>query len=693
VSTDSSVYGSGVLDAQLAPVPLQPPPRQSGAPTAPAQVYTAQLADDQNAAGQAGDEEFVEGEEWTFRRSFVHSAASGLVSMAVHCVLLIVLGLMNLPVVEKPKVAVIEASVQERPLEEVVQRLTPDLKPSTQLNAPSSMSTQGGGVSGVTLAAAVAPPKMNTAVVNRPTAVHVDVGMVNVLTASGDSLAAAVPNGTLGEALNAVDGYDTAMDLLTREILNRLSKGKVLVVWVFDQSLSMKDDQQEIRARIEKVYSELGLSSAVKGDALWTGVVSYGKNFAVHTQRPTNLLEDIAKAIDSVPVDESGEEMMCMAIGQSVAGFRQFTGTGAGRQMMLVLVTDESGNQNDNVRTLEPAITVCKDARASVYVLGREAVFSYPYAHMNWTVETKVPGGGIQRDSFVVQVDRGPESPFVELLQTEGFDRRTDAHPSGFGPYEQVRLARETGGMFFMLPTPEARLFRRDTTVFDFESMRPYLPDARSREDYARERDYSKVRSLIWQVINDLNPYKPEVGQYINLRQSFAADPGERARQIDTELNKAKIYVGYLEKAEKAMREARTYRDREKSPRWRAHYDLILAQLVAYRARVFEYGAYLALFKTNPKPSDPPTPNRAVRRWVLRERGQTVADKVSKPLVDDSTQLFQMVINQYPGTPWATRAQFELSRGFGIDLNPEYYNPNPPPGNGRPRVRVNPPKI
>jgi hypothetical protein len=101
----------------------------------------------------------------------------------------------------------------------------------------------------------------------------------------------------------------------------------------------------------------------------------------------------------------------------------------------------------------------------------------------------------------------------------------------------------------------------------------------------------------------------------------------------------------------------------------------------------------LALFKTNPKPFDPPKPNRALRRWVLRERAQTVADKITKPLIDDSTQLFQLVIAQYPGTPWATRAQFELSRGFGIDLNAEYFNPNPPPGNGRPRVNVPRPKI
>ena len=33
----------------------------------------------------------------------------------------------------------------------------------------------------------------------------------------------------------------------------------MLVVWLFDESDSMKDDQKEIRERFHKVYEELGL--------------------------------------------------------------------------------------------------------------------------------------------------------------------------------------------------------------------------------------------------------------------------------------------------------------------------------------------------------------------------------------------------------------------------------------------------
>jgi len=33
------------------------------------------------------------------------------------------------------------------------------------------------------------------------------------------------------------------------------------------------------------------------------------------------------------------------------------------------------------------------------------------------------------------------------------------------------------------------------------------------------------------------------------------------------------------------------------------------------------------------------------------------------------------VQKDYPGTPWAARAQEELARGYGIELGEEYWDP------------------
>ena len=52
--------------------------------------------------------------------------------------------------------------------------------------------------------------------------------------------------------------------------------------------------------------------------------------------------------------------------------------------MALILVTDETGEKEDNVLRLEGAIAEAKAAGCICYILGREAVFGYPYAHMRW---------------------------------------------------------------------------------------------------------------------------------------------------------------------------------------------------------------------------------------------------------------------------------------------------------------------
>src|SRR5262249_35673349 len=159
--------------------------------------------------------------------------------------LLLILGLMGLDSPPKQAPKIIEAAVvQERPQEELVQKLEQRTTPSQALtpSAASASAPSSFGVPGSVVAAAVTAPKLNTTTVNRPTSVRVDVGAVNIFTQSGGSLAAPAPEGTLGEALASSSGYGDAMDRITQEILNKLAKGKVLVVWIFDQSGSMKDD-------------------------------------------------------------------------------------------------------------------------------------------------------------------------------------------------------------------------------------------------------------------------------------------------------------------------------------------------------------------------------------------------------------------------------------------------------------------
>lgn len=614
-------------------------------------------------------------------RSLFQTAGAWLGSMVLHAVLLILLAITMLPVMLHPEPPHLEAVVQ-RQEEEVSEFLEDSVVASTQFTMStlsSSLLPQGHNSS---LDGVAKEPAYDRQVSESTDTLKVNVGDVSVWSVKARDLFVDVPDMAPGDPQAVVDNYDQAFDRITQELVLMLLKGKVQIAWVFDQSESMKDDQQEIRDRIERVYQELGLVEAAQGDALMTAVFSFGQRWQMHTRKPTNNLEQIREAINSVPVDETGLEMLCEAVGQSCAALRS-SATSGRRQLAMIVVTDESGDQKTNVSLLEAALAEAKQTRCRIYVLGRESVFGYPYAHMRW----RNPNGGVHW----LPIDRGPETAFVEQLQTEGFQRRYDAHPSGFGPFEQARLCRETGGIFFMLPSLESDLVRGEKRRYELEAMRPYLPGLSAREEYAHERDASPLRATLWKVIADLNPYDLAKAKVIDLRQHFSPDPAAFVKQVLAEQEKARLYTTYLHEAEQVLDKLHTARDREIYPRWRANYDLILAQVLAYKVRVYEYGAYLEEFKKNPKQAPfKKNPNLTLAYWAIRHRPQTVTGEKTLPYIERSKEMFARVMEEHAGTPWSARAQWELKRGFGIELQEVYHGP---PGRTRPSVPVKIPKL
>ena len=145
-----------------------------------------------------------------------------------------------------------------------------------------------------------------------------------------------IPVGSYGDPREVVDNLEQAIDRITQEIIFMLEEGDVLVVWLFDQSVSMRDDQREIRERINKVYSELGLADTASGDHLLTAIASYGSGYLKHTKRPTSDLELIRRAINEVPIDPSGYEVMCPAITRAINDHESYRARGK-RQMLSLI--------------------------------------------------------------------------------------------------------------------------------------------------------------------------------------------------------------------------------------------------------------------------------------------------------------------------------------------------------------------
>lgn len=378
-----------------------------------------------------------------------YNSSAFLTSFIFHFVLLIALAMLTFTKVNRePQLLTVIEPDMEQDLETFEIELDQMETISTEM-ATASMPSAEMGMSGA-IAASMAVAPIEEAL--DPTEyVKVQIDSVALISRDTDSLIQEIPSGTtLGSAQEVVSDYQEAMDQITQELVWMLSKNKVLAIWLFDQSESMIDDQKRIRERIGKVYTELGLTTEGQGDMLTTAVASYGQGFSLLTEAPTSNLKEIQAAIDRIQVDRSGEEMSCSAIQEVMALHRKYAQT-ADRKVALIMVTDESGNAANNQGQLESTIAAARKMDCRLFVLGREAMFGYPYAHYEW----RHPYDG---ELHLLKIDRGPETAFVEQLQTDGYGQRWDAMTSGFGPFEQVRMAKETGGRFFMLPGQEDKI-------------------------------------------------------------------------------------------------------------------------------------------------------------------------------------------------------------------------------------------
>ena len=253
----------------------------------------------------------------------------------------------------------------------------------------------------------------------------------------------------------------------------------------------------------------------------------------------------------------------------------------------MIVVSDESGDDGDYVET---AVTEARSAKSPVYFLGRESMFGFPYAHQRWVDDAT-------KEEFWIRIRRGPETPYPECLQWNGLHTRWDVQSSGFGPYEQVRMARETGGIFFVLPGEEVTLVGQsanDQRKYDFLAMREYEPNLLSRPDYVRDRVASAFRETVWQVIARLNPnddkllfqnYDPE----LNIQHEHFPLPLEDFKLAASgQVSKAAKAMSLTNEAIGLMEKVKPTRATERIQRWRAGYDLALAQLYIFRLRLFQ---------------------------------------------------------------------------------------------------------
>ncbi len=612
-------------------------------------------------------------------------------SVIVHGALLFAMAMIPLDLLDtQPEIEIETIFSDERQQQEFTQELEIDPQVSEELSliAQGTVSTEPIGPSAATNAA----EKISQTKSLQQVKLEVPAAPLSVPMAGAEFIGNLGSGQLKGEGSAFVSGYDAAMSRLTAELLRLMREGPILVVWMFDESESMKDDQKEIRDKFHKIYEELGIAAKKVGDkrrtngrrssrnkeVLLTQINSFGEKLNALTPKPTADIREVQAAIDEIKIDKSGKENFFNLLDDVLEKFNPMARRDK-RRLVVVVVSDESGDDDGAV---EDAIAQAKRADSPIYMMGREAMFGYPYARQEW----KDP---VYQLRHWIRIRRGPETPYPEALQFDGLHHRWRNYNSGFGPYGQVRLAKETGGIFFVLPGKELALSGRAADKqrkYYALDMKEYEPQLVSRVEYVKKvRDPSRFRREIARVILALNPFQEKK---LEIREHwYPVEEEDFDRVAKQEFQKMLFAMQQLKTAVAILEKIKPLRAEEPSQRWRASFDLIYAQCLSYRVRLFQsqlsLDNYLQKYPDTkgfnfPPPRGEEKKGQVVDHWNLERRQKMIEPterqvkltKIDMDLLKQhdklARELYKNVVQEHPKTPWAHVAGEELRYGFGV---------------------------
>jgi hypothetical protein len=506
-----------------------------------------------------------------------------------------------------------------------------------------------------------------------------------------------------------VTGAEGAIDRLTHEILASLEQRPTLVVWLFDESGSLRDERAAIANRFQRIYEELGVIEAADNPAfrrhedkpLLTAVVGFGSEPELLTPKPTDRIEEIVAAVRSIEersaepqrdadgnYDEEeyrrlAEENVFTAVGMAAEKFRSYQSRRNGqRRVMLVVFTDESGN---DVHLVDDTVDLCRRLSMPVYVVGRPAPFGRDTAYVKWID----PDPRFDQRPKWVPISLGPESLMPEALRLRfGNGGEEELLDSGFGPYALTRLCYDTGGLYFA--THPNRVVGREVTgaetdnlaahfaaFFDPDAMRRYQPDYVPTSEYVRLVQASRSRRALVEAAQMTWTSPLE-----DVRLRFPKrDEAELAQLLSQAQRAAAILQPKLDMLCQTLLAGEEDREQEGEPRWQAGFDLALGRALAAKVRADGYNMMLAEAKGG-MPFEQPRNNT----WVLRPDDEYPATSLEK-LAAEARLYLERVIADHPETPWAMLAERELVTPLGWRWDEDYsfIPPRMEGGEGRPR--------
>lgn len=542
-----------------------------------------------------------------------------------------------------------------------------------------------------------------------------------------------------GEArISKVDGTSAMNNEISGELEQIAHDGDAIVVWLFDQSLSMQQDMDALAEQLVTTLEEIEDDQRTK---MMHYVVAFGSDVRL-LQNSTIKGFATANAIYKLPADPSGIENTFGAVEWCVdqlfndRKWRKFRE----RQKLLVVWTDESGD--DSLR-LENTIQKCLAANVRVDVIGPSAVLG---AQTGYTA-FRHPDDGLV---YHLPVHRGPDSAFPQKLNLgywfrgvpEGYDEafrgpyqgtsprwyggsNLNSLLSGFSPYALTRLTKQTGGRYIIYDRPG------DRPPFELDDIKDYAPDYRSFpeiQNEIRQRPLRQIvlaasamtwnsklagrqeplfnfnRNLGWQSslqfqsvslpnavrreytwsVKALQEVEQALALYVKAASipNVELDPTVSQYTDVKDRRRDKTPDTQMDRAKELQNQQEELQvslleelyHDEPSPRWRAWCDLNFGRLLAISVRLREYLITIEPLH-NPKANGLHSATNSLR---LQSSSIIRGGAVSEKRLQVAEKLLRRCIENNPNTPWEVMAKRELQYPVGLDVIQAAVPPPPP---------------
>ena len=613
-------------------------------------------------------------------------------SLVIHVAVLLGLGMSILRDDPQPRrfaVVQVAPDQEEAEVDMTPQEMAISEEPQEDAGAESSDS--------VDIAQAFAPEFSEQSIVPVvPTTVFdsdIQVEPVDALPTGPEIDADLVIQGDVGIGTSGAAG---AVDRLTMEIAASLEQRPTVVCWVFDQSVSLAGQRKEIAARLQRVFDELGIHDGPDQNELLNMVFAYGKGTMPVIAKPTTEVGDVVRAIESIPIDESGIEMTFTAIADAAKAAKQVRISQSQRNVMIIAFTDEVGNDE---KLADEVARFCRTQAMRVYVVGVPAPFGTRQVSFKFVeFDPKYAD-----DVAWKVVEQGPETLYPEFVRIKTGGEADEPIDSGFGPFSLSKLCAETGGIYFCVHANRAsgsRISDKDTAAmssrlrhfFDHEKMRSYRPDYLPATKIDQMLAANRAKRALVEAAKS-----SEISPMDKPRLDFPRqDDGALALLLGEAQKKAAVLAPKIDSMYGMLAAGMPDRDKIGEKRWQAGFDLALGRVLALKVRTDAYNMMLAQAKTGMKFKDANSDT-----WVLQPSDDVSAvGSQTEKLAKQSKALLDKVVAEHPGTPWARIAAEELRMPLGYSWTERHTGVNEKPkggggggGGGRPGDDAAPRKL